>query len=828
MMPLICIRHAFRLIFPLLLMVSTIKGYSQESLSLNHQDNFETQGLNVLVFSDNYPEGHQGGIQIIQHDERVAANGDLWLEPAPGQWSPFSQINSRKVDTLNRSITVSLSYPNAKASERKFNPVSYPDLKLDYSITVKAEGSAFRITVNLSKPLPKDWAGKAGFNLELFPGGLFGKTFMMDGKSGSFPRQVSGPLYLTEDDGICAVPLAEGNRLVIAPESDRQRITIESKGSLIQLIDGRAQHNNGWFIARSLIPKGATTSAVEWFITPNVIQSPKYAPVIHINQVGYLPSQEKTALIECDKRDTLLKSIRLVRIAESGKEQVALSDTLNIWGIFQHYKYYRFNFTAVEEAGTYYVRYDTIKSSLFRIGKDIYDRNVWQPTLEYFLPVQMCHMRVNDRYKVWHGLCHMDDAEMAPTDHIHFDGYIQGSSTLTSYKPGEHVAGLNAGGWHDAGDYDLRVESQAGTIYTLSLIYETFNIDYDVTTINQKEHLTEMHVPDGKPDILQQIAHGAIGLVNGFHSLGRFYRGIICKDTRQYVLLGDASAMTDNVVFSQAGKNTLPAWLGNKDDDRYVFTEDNPRRDLQLCTALAAAARVLKMFDDTLAAQCLEISKALILSAQTDEYPVQKIQALAELILTTDDQFYIRQLTAMEDEVTKHFPDVGATVCRVLDRIESNTFHMGFMIAMQRYEIKLDQESKTNPFGLPYKPSTWGYSWNIERFGLEQYYLYTILQNEKFRDYFVRSLDYVLGVHPGRNTSSLVSGVGTKSVTVAYGSNRDDWSYIPGGVVSGTAYIKPDFPELKEWPYLWQQTEYMISGASENFMFLVLGMKSIF
>lgn len=30
--------------------------------------------------------------------------------------------------------------------------------------------------------------------------------------------------------------------------------------------------------------------------------------------------------------------------------------------------------------------------------------------------------------------------------------------------------------------------------------------------------------------------------------------------------------------------------------------------------------------------------------------------------------------------------------------------------------------------------------------------------------------------------------------TVAYGLNRADWSYIPGGVISGTAMIRPDFP----------------------------------
>ena len=51
---------------------------------------------------------------------------------------------------------------------------------------------------------------------------------------------------------------------------------------------------------------------------------------------------------------------------------------------------------------------------------------------------------------------------MAQTNINHIDGYSQGPSTLCKYQPGDLVPGLNVGGWHDAGDYDLRVESQAG------------------------------------------------------------------------------------------------------------------------------------------------------------------------------------------------------------------------------------------------------------------------------------------------------------------------------------------------------------------------------
>ena len=50
----------------------------------------------------------------------------------------------------------------------------------------------------------------------------------------------------------------------------------------------------------------------------------------------------------------------------------------------------------------------------------------------------------------------------------------------------------------------------------------------------------------------------------------------------------------------------------------------------------------------------------------------------------------------------------------------------------------------------------------------------------------------------------------------------------PGGVgVYLSALIRPDFPELKAWPFLWQQTEYVLGGGSTRFMFLVLAVKDL-
>jgi endoglucanase len=181
-----------------------------------------------------------------------------------------------------------------------------------------------------------------------------------------------------------------------------------------------------------------------------------------------------------DQSDNGQHEAELIQITEGGNKLIK-KNIPEKWGPFLRYNYLAFDFTDIKEPGMYIITYGSSATEPFRIGEDVYDRHVWQPVIDYYLPVQMCHMRINERYRVWHDYCHLDDALMAPVDLNHFDGYRQGSSTLTDFKPLEPVPGLNMGGWHDAGDYDLRVESQIGTIWTLALMIEEFGLDYDAT-----------------------------------------------------------------------------------------------------------------------------------------------------------------------------------------------------------------------------------------------------------------------------------------------------------------------------------------------------------
>ena len=98
---------------------------------------FSAPGLDVIVFDDIYPDGHQTGVTIVQHGRRVAANGDVRLEPEPGQWSPMPvSAGKRTIDAVTGTITQTLRYPDPSKNGRGFNPIFYPDLELDYSVSV--------------------------------------------------------------------------------------------------------------------------------------------------------------------------------------------------------------------------------------------------------------------------------------------------------------------------------------------------------------------------------------------------------------------------------------------------------------------------------------------------------------------------------------------------------------------------------------------------------------------------------------------------------------------------------------------------------------------
>jgi len=828
---------------------------SAQDFKITSSGYFRNEGVDVMSFSDYYPEGHQGGVSIIMNGQRIATNGDLRFDPTPGQWQPVPKMVNREI--VGESIVTNLCYPDSSRHLTGFNPMVYPDLVINYSVTLKAEGKGFRVIVDIDKPVPEEYLGKLGFNLELFPGTLAGKPWIMDDKSGIYPTHPVGPLETAPSyiehigdfhqegkpianidqfnqtgyspliaDDIVAAPYAEGSVFTSQPDDPYRRITIRTLSTPIKLYDGRLNHNNGWFVLRSEIPAGKTKGAIEWIIEPNVVKGWTSPAVVQTSQVGYLPNQEKIAVIETDPKSSAETAATLYKFTSDGEHLVGEFPVVSWDKDFLRYKYYRVDFSSISEEGLYQLRYGASKSPIFKIANDVYDRGIWQPVIEYFLPVQMCHMEVREKYRLWHAQCHMDDAAVAPVGN-HFDGYVQ-EFEMEDHKPGEHMSGMNIGGWHDAADFDLRVESQSQECYILSMTYETFKPDIDFTSIDQVARKTEIHQADGKNDILQQVENGALTLVNSYLSLGRLYRGIICNSLRQYTLLGEAAQMTDGIP-------------GNA-DDRWVFTEKSSSddgeaqimyaaastRELTAAAGLAASARVLAGFNDTLAVHCRKISEEIFEKSLSDQMN-PRIMAAAELYITTGDQKYLDYIVNHKEYIVENIAGIAWVLTRIEKQLESQKkykkFCTEFRNALYKAKEELDLQIEETPYGLPYRPDIWGAGWTIEGFSYRYFFLADSYPEIFGTQPINNALHFILGRHPGANQASFASGVGAQSATITDCLNRSNWSYIPGGVISGTALIRPDYPELLDFPYLWQQVEYCLGGPSSHFMFLVLATK---
>jgi len=801
-----------------LVIFSCTNQESSQNWSINDLEYLEAPGLSVLAFHNFYPGGKQGGIEIIHHGERIATNGFIRMERVNGQRFPYPERAERTIDPQNQVIT---------------SMVSYEDFDFKYAVKIKPEGKNIRLSVDLDKPIPSEWENKLNFVLEFYPPLYFGKSYQLGNNFGTVPEQANGPMLEDEKGNLSPGTLGKGKTFILAGEDPMRKVIVESITGELSLVDERNYTGRGWLLVRSTIPSGVSNNAVEWLIKPNVIPGWKRDPMIAISQIGYHPDQNKKAIIELDPRANQLSEARLLKVEQSERLKTVHSGIPEKWGKFLCYEYAIFDFTSISEPGTYIVQYEGVSSNPFSITREVYKKDVWQPTLESFFPVQMCHMEVRDRAAIWHGACHLDDALQAPLAIEHVDGYRQYENAETPYKSLTPVPFLNQGGWHDAGDDDLAAGSQASTTHYLALSNEITDVFPDQTSIDYDNLKVVMHKPDGVSDMLQQIKHGAINLLSGYRAAGHSFAGIIAtREGRNKT--GDWASQTDQLFYnSKLGPKQKTVTHSSIPDDRWVFTNRDTGLEYQVAAALAAASRNLKGFDDELAVECLETAKKAWSFEQIHETILQpnayvprntkleEILATVELLYTTRERKYKTHLIELLPEIKKNMGRAAWGLARVSDQIEDEKFNAEFSVALEAYKTRLDSTLNTNPFGVPWNPRIWGVGWSIQRYALEHYYLV-----QKYPDLFdveliYRVVNYVLGCHPGSNVS-LVSGVGARSITIAFGVYRDWWNYIPGGMVSGTALIRPDFPELKETtPYLWQQSEYVMPGAG-SYIFCIL------
>jgi hypothetical protein len=448
---------------------------------------------------------------------------------------------------------------------------------------------------------------------------------------------------------------------------------------------------------------------------------------------------------------------------------------------------------------------------------------------------------------------------MAPVVGEQFDGWNQETATDGKYKGGDHIPGMNVGGWYDAGDFDLEESAQLSVIQSLALAYREFNLQYDELTVDEDTREVEMHRPDGVPDTVQQVKHGALLILAQFHNIGHAIRGTHEPDLRQYTQVGDGASKTDGRIYDpKLGANEAKGDYSGKPDDRWIFTTNNPNFQWNAVAALAAAADTLKGWDRALAKDCIETavkalndekahptqnptggglggaapagapgggvlaaSQGVISGGQGDRNPAQTISgassaptvppagsgragfgvglewaAVLELTIATNGAEPYRS------RLKELFPQMITS--------EQMELHGWTAVRALPYldasaKDQMREAVKTYMSGLDKRldETPFGVPPSLGGWGGSG-----AVVDMAIRMYFLHkafpeivSPEYTLRAvnyilgTHPVSSSSYVAGVGTVSKTVTYSNNRADNAYIPGAVIPGYIIIKPDFPE---------------------------------
>ena len=856
------------------LLLMTVPMFSQaQDLKLNDRDYFERQGVNVLVFSNNFNGGFNdeknSGIEIIHHGVRTIQGGAVRLNNTPEQWDLVPKTVSRTVDRENGSIEVVMRYD---------------DYDFDSRVVVTAKGKAVEIAVWLDKPVPDKLAGEAGFNIEFLPSQYWLKTYDVDGRLGRLPRYATSPTiarpnsekprqfkgFKTYDDRgtnqfIDPLPLETGHRITLATDQPERMVTISSDAEL-KLYDGRILAQNGWYVLRSVLPKDKTGKVLSWTVEPNAIPGWIREPNIGFSQVGYTPDQPKVAVIELDKNDQPRATASLMRIKPDGSAEQAFQGEIRNWGPYFKYNYVKFDFSSVRQPGVYYIQYGSTRSNDFLIDEHVYDK-ITDATTDVWVPIHMNHMYVNEGYRTWHGEPFKEGYLQAPpTDH--FDMHYQGPTTDTKYKPYELIPGLNVGGFFDAGDFDIETGSNISVVQNFIRTWDLFKPMRDETFVSEKQRYVDLHRPDGVPDILQFIEHGTLNLVAQAEQIGHMATTLSNSVLDNYHHLGDAASITDGLHYDPSLKPYEVSADGKRSgtpDDMWAFTTRNPQLDLRAANMFAAASHALKGYNDDLAARALTQSKRLM--AEASELVKQGSSArnlMMEAAFTWLDGFEFNDPTAKPDKKRQKLMErsrknreqlgdmatnlqlYGATqekqylnnfALQIWDALELNlSFNMqtaldaipymdtAYKTKLRPYVEKFNDYVKSfdqqNPYGVPIGLGNWAGVNMVLNFGITINYAHIYFPDIVSKDEIYRVANWLYGCHPYHNYSFVAVVGAARPKQVFYGNNRADFSAIPGNVAPGLLFRQPDhFENFDDWPFLWGQNEGTIAGNTQYVIF---------
>jgi hypothetical protein len=529
-------------------------------------------------------------------------------------------------------------------TERKAGRYFYegmlPGHDVRFSIEAVPEGEGIRVTLTRDGQWPEQAAGWCAFQFLLPISRYGGTTALVDGK----------PLVLPAEKPANNTIVSGAKRLVFTQDDPRSHLELASESGIL-VTDGRRWSTPSYQLSIGLA--GSPHAQASFTLRFPEGSPEQLKPRLCASRLGYSAHGLKEVTMEWPKG--MPRPADAVRIEDAAGKPVAsgrFGPTITL--AYMQNEFAVFGFDDITTPGTYKVVWDAGDSREIRIKPTIYEDAVWLPTLETFIPWQMCHAHVTfaDGRLPELPACDMDDGQRVPANFPGIDGFRSYECNLTPYKEGDMIP-CGIGGWHDAGDYDLNVHAQAHSVWKLALTYEEFGINHDAMTLDLERQNVVVGKPDGIPDILQQVQWGARWLLCMQQKDGLVYPGVCGRPDGQY----NADVLPEKLSDGKPGTK----------DERHVYVDYQPDSQLAQVVALAAAGRVLKKIDAPLAVRCIAAAEQayayyrkapdlcrpnIYFEKRPEDGKVGSVAAaLAELYLTTGKAAYLAELEGLVPEL---------------------------------------------------------------------------------------------------------------------------------------------------------------------------------
>lgn len=215
---------------------------------------------------------------------------------------------------------------------------------------------------------------------------------------------------------------------------------------------------------------------------------------IYVNQMGYLPTCSKTAVLSLPQEEYTGTPHRLenIQIQQTDGSCVLKKDAI-VFGSDEASDdfVWQLDFSELTEPGTYVIRYGDSSSYPFTVGSGLYgDLNILLSKMLYY---QRCGMELTEKHagKFARKSCHTEPTVLWTEYKKFIDGELSESDMQTFDI---------RGGWHDAGDYGRYTTAAACALGHILYAYRFFP---DAFT----ESLNIPESGNGIPDILNECRY---------------------------------------------------------------------------------------------------------------------------------------------------------------------------------------------------------------------------------------------------------------------------------------------------------------------------------